>query len=231
MRRSAARHVGAFRKACQTLKELYQKFNADPAAFNDWQPEFPHPRSYRSLDDEKEEVHFRYASVLEYNKLLFVAKTDAGEQVCIKFAQTYSVEAHRKCAERGTSPKLRGSERVVGGWHMVVMDLLEGYQCLHDVKHRLSDGEKGRLMEELRSKLAALHQDGLVHGDVRDANVMVRKEPFAWKLVDFDWSGRLGEVRYPMNINRGPRLRRPEGAVDGQLVLADHDVRMLDMLF
>lgn len=112
---------------------------------------------------------------------------------------------------------------------MVVMDLLEEYECLCDVKHSLSHEEKQRLREELSSKLTDLHQMDFVHGDVRDANVMVRKDRLGWKLVDFDWSGKIGEVRYPMNVNRG--LRRPEGALDGKLILADHDIKMLDYLF
>jgi hypothetical protein len=68
-----------------------------------------------------------------------------------------------------------------------------------------------------------------VHGDVRDANVMVKKDRSGWKLVDFDWSGKIGQVRYPMNVNH--ELRRPEGANDGNLILADHDIEMLDYLF
>ena len=45
--------------------------------------------------------------------------------------------------------------------------------------------------------------------------------------MDFDWSGEIGEVRYSMNVNRGPGLRRPKGALDGELILADHDIEIL----
>ena len=118
---------------------------------------------------------------------------------------------------------------------MVVMDLLkpEEYECLYDVKHSLSCEEKERLRAELRGKLTGLHRVNFkfVHGDVRDVNVMVRKDRTGWRLVDFDWSGEIGEVRYPMCVNHGLGLRRPESAVDGELILADHEIKMLDYLF
>jgi hypothetical protein len=47
------------------------------------------------------------------------------------------------------------------------------------------------------------------------------------KLVDFDWSGRISEVRYPMNVYRGDCLKRPEEAENGRLIRADHDIWML----
>ena len=53
----------------------------------------------------------------------------------------------------------------------------------------------------------------------------------SFKLVDFDWSGRIGEVRYPMNVYQGQRLWRPREAEDGQLIKADHDIEMLKAMY
>ena len=230
MRKSAARHIGALRKAHQSLQGLYEKFDQTPADFKDLQPEFPHPRYYTSLDGNNHEC-FRYIRTLGASNLLFVVKTDAGEQLCVKFVRTYAWTVHQQCTAWGIFPSLRGFNAVPGGWYMVVMDLLEGYECLYDIKYRLSHEEKKSLRGELRSKLTDLHKMNLVHGDVRDVNVMVRKDRSGWSLVDFDWSGKIGEVRYPMNVNHGLGLRRPEGALDGELILADHDIEMLDHLF
>jgi serine/threonine protein kinase len=67
--------------------------------------------------------------------------------------------------------------------------------------------------EEIAAKLASLHQGSYVHGDIRNANVMVKEDgSLGIRLVDFDWSGKVGEVRYPMSIYRGARLWRPGGA-------------------
>ena len=69
-----------------------------------------------------------------------------------------------------------------------------------------------------------------IHGDVRDINIMVKKNGgMGFKLVDFDWSGRIGKVRYP--IYRGSRLWRPLEAEDGRLSKVDHDIEMLNVLF
>lgn len=50
-------------------------------------------------------------------------------------------------------------------------------------------------------------------------------------LVDFDWSGKIGEVHYPMNVNRGNGLWRPDGAYDTELIQTEHDMQMLDAMF
>ena len=58
---------------------------------------------------------------------------------------------------------------------------------------------------ELRNlvlKETLLHQVGYVYGDLRDTNLMVRKDgQSGFMLVDFDWAGKFGEVCYPMNVN------------------------------
>jgi RIO-like serine/threonine protein kinase len=45
-------------------------------------------------------------------------------------------------------------------------------------------------------KLTSLHQENYVHGDIRNTNIMMKKDGNqGFKLVDFDW--------YPMNVYRG----------------------------
>ena len=62
------------------------------------------------------------------------------------------------------------------------------------------------IYEDLKALLVNLHKVGFVHGDVRDTNIMVRKDRKpGFMLLDFDWSGLVGGVRYPMNVFRGPR--------------------------
>ena len=52
--------------------------------------------------------------------------------------------------------------------------------------------------EDLRSLVSNFHNEGWVHGDLRDANMIVcNKNPEQVMLVDFDWGGRDGEVYYP----------------------------------
>ena len=89
-------------------------------------------------------------------------------------------------------------------------------------------------ISQLLGKTRQLHAATLdrvqlfVHGDVRDVNIMVRKDgKLEFMLVDFDWSGIIGEARYPININKVD-LWRTEDVSDGQLIKSDHDIPMLD---
>jgi hypothetical protein len=70
----------------------------------------------------------------------------------------------------------------------------------------------------------------MVHGDVRDANILVRTDgTLDVKLLDFDWAGPVGTIKYPMNVN-GEDIKRPAAASDGELILAEHDIQMVDFM-
>jgi len=105
-------------------------------------------------------------------------------------------------------------------------------KLLHFESIRLFCGPSALLYEPIKEKVVALHQQGYVHGDLRDTNLMVRKNGAPeMMLFDFDWAGEIGKVRYPINVNRGPHLKRPDGAYDGELITAEHDMEMLDIMF
>ena len=70
-----------------------------------------------------------------------------------------------------------------------------------------------------------------MHGDVWDINIMVRKDDKpGFMLVDFDWSGIIGEARYPINVNKVD-LWRPDDVSDGLLIKPDHDMVMFVHIF
>lgn len=89
---------------------------------------------------------------------------------------------------------------------------------------------RDQLRPEVIKLIEGLHKEGYVHGDLWDANFLVSTdggtEPL-FKLIDFDWAGVAGMVRYPANVNRDDVVR-PEGAIDGQLIEKVHDMEMLD---
>ena len=102
------------------------------------------------------------------------------------------------------------------------------------ITDRFSHIDKPRvsLNEPIKEKVVTLHQQGYVHGDLCDTNLMVRDNSVPeMMLFDFDWAGEIGKVRYPINMNRGPNLKRPDGAYDGELITAEHDLEMLDIMF
>jgi hypothetical protein len=227
MRTRAARYFGAAKKAIFALKDYYKYVlpsipNLEPARRPN--PAFPYPTQYASLDESTIQS-FEYLSQLEPDKLVFCGKA-SGHPICVKFARQYSKEAHLECSSSGFAPALRGFERLAGGWFMVVMDYLgDEYELLADSPVPAS------FSSEVREKIISFHQLGFVHGDIRTTNIMVQKngEPGVM-FIDFDWAGRIGTVRYPMNVNTED-IKRPDGAIDNKLILAEHDIAMIDFLF
>jgi hypothetical protein len=49
-------------------------------------------------------------------------------------------------------------------------------------------------------------------------------------LIDFDWAGRAGEVKYPLNINT-KTIRPPMDATGGTKITKSHDLQMIELLF
>lgn len=252
MRAMIARHIGALKKALQSLKKRYKHMESNTMSpspdpdheFPDSEESpfpdpdlrfpdssfpnarFPYPSSYTCVETSST-CHFTYISQMDDKKLLFSAKTTDDKILCIKFVRRYSREVHERCASGGFAPALYGFEDLPGRWHMIVMEMItKDYCCLYKSSAPSSH------REEIAAKLVSLHQDSYVHGDIRDTNIMVKEDgSLGIKLVDFDWSGKIGEVRYPMNVYRGARLWRPDGAKDGQLIKAEHDIDMLHSLF
>ncbi|KAG2125667.1 hypothetical protein DEU56DRAFT_565712 [Suillus clintonianus] len=229
MREMVARHVGALRKALHSLLKCYANMaSSTTSPSTDPNPCFPYPSSYTCIKTAST-CRFTYQAQMDTQRLLFSAKTedDESKMLCIKFVRHYSQEAHQRCASGGFAPALYGFENLPGGWYMIVMEMIpEDYCCLGE----LSDPYLHH--DALATGLLSLHQEGYVHGDIRDTNVMVKRDRSpGFKLVDFDWSGKIGEIRYPMNVYRGGRLWRPDGADDGQLILAEHDIQMLHAIF
>jgi len=163
---------------------------------------------------------------MDNSKLLFAAETADNETICIKFVRHYSKDVHVFCASKGFAPILKGLEVLSGGWSMIVMEMIGDDYC------RLLDFSPPYTHhQDIIEKVTSLHQAGYVHSDIHDANIMVKKDSAqGFKLVDFDWSGKIGQAQYPINVYRGKRLWRPTGAEDGELIKADHDIEMLTAL-
>ena len=207
-------------------KDVLPVIRSEPT--NQPDPMFPYPTQYTSLEEPSIQTRFKYVIQLEKDKLLFRCSTidHPDRTICVKFVRRYSKEAHIKCASLGFAPALQGFQTIAGGWSMVVMDFVDdSYQLLED------SNVKGSFSSEIKEKVGSLHQAGYVHGDIRTTNMMVKKtgEP-GIILFDFDWAGVIGEVRYPMNVNTRD-IKRPDGAVDGMLILAKHDMEMVDFMF
>ena len=134
------------------------------------------------------------------------------------------------------------SSTVLGTWKIIVADWLDnGWQTLHEVLKGItaSSGEVAMIqLEELRSYVVAavnrMHQLGIVHGDLRDVNVMIRGsfESGQWEVqfIDFDWACRDGEGCYPLNLNVST-VKRPSEVYPGGTIFAQHDLDQLALHF
>jgi len=92
--------------------------------------------------------------------------------------------------------------------------------CLHETAPPIG------IFKDLKALLVKLHKAGFVHGDVRDTNIIVRKDGKpGFMLLDFDWSRLLGEARYPKNVFKSKDIWWPEAPSDGELIKPEHDWR------
>ena len=58
-----------------------------------------------------------------------------------------------------------------------------------------------------------------MYSDLHDTNLIVKED------------GAPEMMLFAINVNRGPNLKWPDGAYDGELITAKHDMKMLDIMF
>ena len=131
-------------------------------------------------------------------RCLFIAKMDGSKDVVVKFPSRYGKEAHELLASKGLAPKLHYCLPVVGGLYMIVMDRVEG---------RLLDAYKGKRLDEsvfaeLDAAVSTLSEAGLVHGDLRDVNIIIDPTGKHAKVIDFDWAFEESDGEYPDTANK-----------------------------
>ena len=167
--------------------------------------------------------------------LLFRGKTlDDKKHICIKFVQRYGKDMHICCADEGFAPNLIAFETLLGGWYMVVMDFLDrSWRPFEDIDmtSKWTNTARLQLKQKMHAALVKLHQHHMVHGDLRDTNVLVKHNSGEFMLIDYDWAGTLGTARYPRLVNKSDVLGRPKDVEDGELISTQHDIHMLEHLF
>ena len=201
------------------------------------QLQFPYRRHF-SFHGSRVEFDYdkRYA-----DKLVFEAHTTTAPSsgvttipplntgLIVKFTRTYCIEAHTICHSfHRAAPQLYAMEELAGGWFIVVMELLRGFDIYFPLDRPLHD--------ELEAVIANLHAHGYVHGDLRVCNILVglwedsahladRRRRIC--LIDFDWTGKEGSTRYPGFMNHQD-VEWPDGASDNLPLQKAHDVHFLN---
>jgi hypothetical protein len=189
---------------------------------------------------------FRDAAPLCDDKLLYTAThVPTARRVAVKLSRHgYGADVHAAWAAAGVAPALLHHAVLLGGLHMVVMELLDvaaGWRVLRQLAPAEQAAARGAALAALRRAHAApLPGGGFgAHGDCRDVNVMVRLAPAApaagtaagaapeWEVrfVDFDGAGEEGCRLYPPLMS--PAVRWPLGALPGVPLQRAHDTELL----
>jgi len=150
------------------------------------------------------------------------------QKCVIKFSgKPYPVELHKLLAKAQMAPKLFGYQEF-SGVHVVVMELLE--EAAHFNPKTADDS----LKEKVRAAVKLMHDDGWVHGDLRDANILVKNGKVY--LIDFEWAGKpdiVNPPRYPASLNEQiwtEQVRIQKGISPGGCITKGHDDYMLSRL-
>ncbi|KAI6026765.1 hypothetical protein BKA83DRAFT_4247507 [Pisolithus microcarpus] len=158
-------------------------------------------RGYPPSDDHLHfEIQFSFPERQSY-RFLYVAETQQKQSILVKFSRSYSIRLHDICARLGHAPHILAFERLPGGWYAVAMEYIES---------------------GLWELMDRFHSEGLVHGDLRDANILCKEDSV--KLIDFDWGGTNGTVSYPTG-NLSKELL--EGRVSTDLTITEEDDRRI----
>ncbi|TDL24163.1 hypothetical protein BD410DRAFT_896881 [Rickenella mellea] len=211
LRHLAARYFGAFKQAVDTLVKYYQEIDLKTCP----NPLFPFYTTYKAQANG-EVRSFTYDTAIEAGGLVFLGSGQDGEKLVIKFVRTYSTD-------------------ISGKWYMVVMDGVSGeYVGWNNLSRLVASDVTTRVHTEIITKISLLHDAKLVHGDIRDTNLLVRVKADAQEvsvmLVDYDWAGLEGEVYYPDYVNI-TSVVRPLDVKDGVLITKEHDLEMVDLMF
>ncbi|CAK4071978.1 unnamed protein product [Aphanomyces euteiches] len=208
--------VRVFASLKAALQDLTSSPNGAPSDLN--QSRFPYHDS-AVLDGET--VKIRYCKQLE--RFLFSAKVGhSGREIVVKFAKQYGRDVHEYCAGHGFAPKLLYLKVLPSNWIFVVMEKLE----LEPILNAPVDAKVIR--EQVLQAKTRLGDAKLVHGDLRQANILWDSLNRRVVLVDFDWSGKTGVARYPPFMN--PDILWPEGAETNKPLCTQHDEWWIDLL-
>jgi hypothetical protein len=144
---------------------------------------------------------------IDYLNLIFDANLSGTKVLAKVVLRPYGKNVHAHLAAQDMAPRLYGTSDVLDIASVVVMQLLEdGWITLFNYNKRWRRDEscRERLFKRLEDILKCLEDGGMVHGDFRMPNIMLKKgEEDKAVLVDFDWAGEAGKAKYPVTRSVG----------------------------
>ena len=192
---------------------------------------FPHITTFTD-SGTGHEVQFTYekpVGLTHEGKAAFIANTQDGQNITVKFTETYNDTGHSLLAAQRIAPPLLASDRsACSDFTMVVMGYGDGMQAVSP--QGFYQAPSGSLDMATRA-LRILHHNGLVFGDLRPQNILISKNWSLTQLVGFELCGKVGEGEYPADIEHmGIEWPLAEGVVPGGRLQVEHDNEMLRKL-
>ena len=149
-------------------------------------------------------------------------------EVVVKFTLMYNSSVHKLLHQNGMAPEIFAEDELCGGWKVIVMEYIVG-QSLHECCNILTHTQKQDIKDKLKNALQIMKTANFVHGDLRLPNIMIESTTTSPFIIDFDWAGISGDVKYPINLN--PSVRWPDDARSGLPIRTTHDLYMIEQLF
>jgi RIO1 family len=208
-----ARIIADTRKAVEARNE--------PLRFIDF--EHPSISQLRRFDSDDPQDVFRFQIEMHIDRTqrinsreIYIATSREYEgDLVVKFVQRYSLDLHLFCYNKAHAPKILGYQQLSGGWWGIAMECLPHARTL----------DRPELASEIRALVDDFHHKDLVHGDLRECNILCTDEK--WWVIDFDWSGVAGEVEYPHASLTEELLIVRGGRLDLKITVED-DLAILD---
>ncbi|KAE9403785.1 hypothetical protein BT96DRAFT_878419 [Gymnopus androsaceus JB14] len=193
------------------------------------QHSFPYPRSFKTGE---ETTSFTYVRRVDATRLVFEINTEHNEKLFVKYARQYGERAHRKAYEIGLAPKLLACDDLEGGWKLVVMASIPAdYEAVDDIFKKVDVVVKEEIKSKVREALEPFFEEGFIHGDLRPANIFFDVKENKVLIIDYDWAGSVGAVKYPPNVRCTSRIWRPEGELSLRPIILKHDREMVEHLY
>lgn len=195
--------------------------------------------------DSSKQLCFRYLHLLqglEPSCVAFLVAdcTDANRLLVVKFVKHYGGAVHWLLMAHGSVLQLLYCGSVWpadvasrGGvpWKMVVMEHIKGY--LTAEANFLDDGNICKAIHgTVHKALQVLHNGRFVHSDIHAPNIMIEGDSVKdigkhIRIIDFDWAGVEGEVRYLLHLSK---IGWPQGVKDHTLITKEHNRAMVNKL-
>lgn len=217
-----AQLLRAINTCAKDLKLYYTNLNPKNYPLQNIAPHF-----HKFVDEQKLDCHLQYTEQLHpdrTDRAVFKANMAVNGQtreVIVKFTYRYGKAGHKLLATAKLAPKLYFCEFDQDTMmHIIVMDfvVISAKGVIHEEKYSSS----------LQRAVNLLHAHDLVFGDLRPQNVLLDEGGI--KLVDFDWCGPVGKMRYPGDINLDADMKWPPDVDRKVMITQDHDIYMLQQM-